>query len=277
MDGEYKTISDQSIESNLLFFGQDDCPPNYFFKGNNVRQNYVIHFIQKGKGSFASANHQVVELKAGDLFILPKGVPCFYQADGDEPWSYFWIGLSGTKIGTMLSASRLANKFYLRNVQGSEFQKSLFDLYDAVHTPSSLANDIKIESLIYQTFYHLVSEFPAKTLAKADQTNKELKLALTYLEDNFRDTNFTITELGHQLNVSRSYLYNIFKNGIGMSPQKFLIKLRMEEAKQYLTNTNNAIKEIAASVGYNDEFTFSKAFKRYTGFSPKIFRKNMQN
>ncbi|MGQ5709731.1 AraC family transcriptional regulator [Lactobacillus sp. PSON] len=277
MDGEYKTLSDKSIESNILFFGQDDCPPNYFFKGNNVRKNYVIHYIQKGKGSFASANHHVVELKAGDIFILPKGVPCFYQADGHEPWSYFWIGLSGTKIATMLSATCLSTKYYLRNIDGSKSQSSLFALYDAIHEPSSLANDINIESLIYQMFYHLIREFPAKNLSRTNQTNKKLKLAITYLEDNFRNSNCTIIGVSHKLNLSRSYLYNLFKKSMNLSPQQFLIKLRMEEAKQYLINSDNTIKEISAAVGYTDEFTFSKAFKRYSGFSPKIFKKNNQN
>nr|MDF9462359.1 AraC family ligand binding domain-containing protein [Lactobacillus amylovorus] len=84
MKGEYKTLNDISLESNVLFFGKESCLPNYYFTGNNVRKNYVIHYILKGKGVFSSANHEAVQLKAGDIFILPKGVPCFYQADGKE-------------------------------------------------------------------------------------------------------------------------------------------------------------------------------------------------
>ena len=80
MNGEYRTLSNQGIESNVLFFGQEKCLPNYFFKGNNVRNNYIIHYVQSGKGTFSVANHHTVNLKAGDIFILPKGVPCFYQA-----------------------------------------------------------------------------------------------------------------------------------------------------------------------------------------------------
>lgn len=156
-------------------------------------------------------------------------------------------------------------------------QSSLFALYDAIHEPSSLANDINIESLIYQMFYHLIREFPAKNLSRTNQTNKKLKLAITYLEDNFRNSNCTIIGVSHKLNLSRSYLYNLFKKSMNLSPQQFLIKLRMEEAKQYLINSDNTIKEISAAVGYTDEFTFSKAFKRYSGFSPKIFKKNNQN
>ena len=47
----------------------------------------------------------------------------------------------------------------------------------------------------------------------------------------------------------------------------------MEKAKQNLLNRSYTVQQIANTVGYGDEFTFSKAFKRYTGLSPKFYRK----
>lgn len=275
MDGEYKSISWKSLESNILFIGQDDCPPNYFYRGNNVRDNYVIHYIQKGKGVFSSANQHTVSLQAGDVFILPKGVPCFYQADGEEPWNYFWIGFSGTKINTMLMGSMLAKKRYLRQVQDSKFFASLRQLYDALRAPSSLSNDILVEALTYQMFYNLVTEYPNKQVEDKSVSHNQLKMAVYYLQENFRSSDCNITNLCHEINISRSYLYTIFKQDMNLSPQKYLSQLRMEEAKQLLQNTTNPVQEIAHRVGYKDEFTFSKAFKRYSGFSPQIYRRKV--
>ena len=59
---------------------------------------------------------------------------------------------------------------------------------------------------------------------------------------------------------------------MNVSPQKFLTQLRMEDAQQQLVNTDDSIQIISRRVGYKDEFTFSKAFKRYSGFSPKLYR-----
>lgn len=272
MKGEYKTLNDISLESNVLFFGKESCLPNYYFTGNNVRKNYVIHYILKGKGVFSSANHEAVQLKAGDIFILPKGVPCFYQADGKEPWTYFWIGLSGLKIATMLSGSILSSKHYLRQVEDSNFCKSLNKLFEAVHNPNVLTNDLLTESLIYQTFYYLDTEYPVKKKKQHIANSEQLKIASEYLHDNYDDHSCSIASLCNKLDVSRSYLYNLFKNGFNTSPQKFLIKIRMEEAKNRLKDSPSSIRQIAEAVGYIDEFTFSKAFKKYSGFSPKIFR-----
>ena len=277
MKGEYKTLNDISLESNVLFFGKESCLPNYYFTGNNVRKNYVIHYILKGKGVFSSANHEAVQLKAGDIFILPKGVPCFYQADGKEPWTYFWIGLSGLKIATMLSGSILSSKHYLRQVEDSNFCKSLNKLFEAVHNPNVLTNDLLTESLIYQTFYYLDTEYPVKKKKQHIANSEQLKIASKYLHDNYDDHSCSIASLCNKLDVSRSYLYNLFKNGFNTSPQKFLIKIRMEEAKNRLKDSPSSIRQIAEAVGYIDEFTFSKAFKKYSGFSPKIFRQMNTN
>lgn len=272
MNGEYHTLNNHSIETKVLFFGQENCLPNYFFKGNNVRNNYVIHYIQSGKGTFSVANHHAVNLKAGDIFLLPKDIPCFYQADGTEPWSYFWIGFSGIKIKGLLDNSKLTKKYYLRQLQTSETYESLKQLFDSLHYRSSLASDVLIESLIYTFFYHLITEYPAELNSKAKNANEELRLAVNYLEKNSANSTCTISALCNDLDLSRSYLYSIFKKNLNLSPQAFLTQLRMEKAKEKLLNSNYAIQQIANITGYTDAFTFSKAFKRYTGLSPKYYR-----
>lgn len=275
MDGEYKSLTWKSLESSVLFIGQDNCPPNYFYRGNNTRQNYVIHYVQDGQGTFSSANHNTVTLQKGDVFILPKGVPCFYQADGTDPWRYFWIGLSGTKVKTMLDGSLLSEKRYLRQVQESQFYACLRKLFDALRLPSSLSNDVRVEALTYQMFYHLITEYPNKRAQRATGSKKQLKLAIYYFQENYRRPTCNVTDLCRHLNLSRSYLYTLFRDNLNVAPQKYLTQLRIENAQQLLKNTSDPVKLIAQRVGYKDEFTFSKAFKHWNGMSPKIYRQSI--
>ena len=273
MDGEYRSLKNQGFETSILFFGQENCLPNYFFKGNNVRDNYVVHYVQSGKGVFSVANHYAVKLEAGDMFILPKGVPCFYQADGDDPWSYFWIGFSGIKTNSLFRNSKLLNKGYLRNVKHSETHQSLKKLYETAHHSASLTNDVLIESLIYNFFYHLITEFPEKTTKTSKNSDKLLKVATDHFSEQYNNSKCSVNSICNELDVSRSFLYTLFKNYLNTSPRDFLIKLRMEKAKEYLDTTDYSIQQISNYVGYTDEFTFSKAFKRYTDFSPLNYRK----
>ena len=100
MEHEYKDLKSQSIESGIIFYGLECCKPNYTYKGNNVRKNYVIHYIEEGKGTFSSAGRPLVQLQAGDCFILPQGVPCFYQADSKDPWNIVGLGFPALRSET---------------------------------------------------------------------------------------------------------------------------------------------------------------------------------
>ena len=135
--------------------------------------------------------------------------------------------------------------------------------------PTSLINDILIESLIYQTFYHLDSEYPIRKKRPKNNSHFKLKLAINYLNDNYSDHNCSVSSLCNKIDISRSHLYNIFKAEFNISPQKYLIKIRMEKAKNRLKNTPSSIQEISVSVGYIDEFTFLKRLRSILALVPK--------
>ena len=71
---------------------------------------------------------------------------------------------------------------------------------------------------------------------------------------------------------SVSTLSHLFHRRIGMSIPVYIAKLRVEQAKVLLSNTQNSIANIALQVGFNDPAYFSRVFARYTGMSPKNYR-----
>jgi YesN/AraC family two-component response regulator len=74
--------------------------------------------------------------------------------------------------------------------------------------------------------------------------------------------------------LSPVYISKIFKEETGESPINYLIKIRLEKAKDILLNGNGgSIKSIANQVGYDDVYHFSKLFKKYYGISPLYYKK----
>ena len=78
------------------------------------------------------------------------------------------------------------------------------------------------------------------------------------------------------LNIDRSYLTALFKKHHGISTQQYIIKVKMEAACGYLLATDYDITRIARSVGYDDAFVFSHAFKTLHGQSPTAWRKTQR-
>ncbi len=76
----------------------------------------------------------------------------------------------------------------------------------------------------------------------------------------------------NQLNPD--YFSRIFKNTYGCSPRSWLMRERMRRAALLLTESSLSVSEIAATIGYDDVYAFSKIFKKYKGKSPRNYRNN---
>lgn len=90
----------------------------------------------------------------------------------------------------------------------------------------------------------------------------------THYMENISFSNFAASHY-----ISTSYLSRTFKKHYGVSPEKMLVKLRMDKAKELLENTASTIKAISESLGYNDTYHFSKIFKKYFGLTPFEYRR----
>jgi AraC-like DNA-binding protein len=96
-----------------------------------------------------------------------------------------------------------------------------------------------------------------------------------YLKDNFRDADLSLTKIGDDLNMSPAYLTTFFKEQTGKSIMAYVEKLRIGQAKQLLRSTDLKIKDITRQVGFIDEGTFSRNFKKHEHITPTQYRSLM--
>ena len=75
------------------------------------------------------------------------------------------------------------------------------------------------------------------------------------------------------LNIERTYLYRLFKDITGTSPQEYLLDYRIRRACSLLKDTKLPVSDIARSVGYDDSLYFSRLFKQKKGRTPTQYRK----
>ena len=93
-----------------------------------------------------------------------------------------------------------------------------------------------------------------------------------YIDSNYC-TNIKITMFAEKYFFSIEYLTKLFKSKYGYSIYEYVLKLRMERAKELLMHEENKIIDISKRLGYTDNHYFSKAFRNYYGVSPSQFRK----
>lgn len=108
---------------------------------------------------------------------------------------------------------------------------------------------------------------PSSLNKKEQRQQKIVNYTIYYLE-NHHDEEVTLEKLAQDQYVSPTYLSKIFKESTGMGPINYLINIRLNRAKELLKKENLTVKEIAAMVGYQDAFHFSKSFKKHFGIAP---------
>ena len=109
---------------------------------------------------------------------------------------------------------------------------------------------------------------------QVNKTEKIIEDIYYYIEKNFSDPTISLESISDELNISISYLSMLLKKLKGVTFNKELIRYRMEKAKELLKYSNEKVINISKQCGYNEVYYFSHSFKKYTGESPKEFRKN---
>ena len=107
---------------------------------------------------------------------------------------------------------------------------------------------------------------------KENQHSVLVQSALYYLEHEYRDT-LSIGDLAEELGVSTQYLIEQFHQETGTTPNAYLNKVRLHQARLLLATSSLSIQEISARVGILDANYFAKLFKKEFGQTPKNYRK----
>lgn len=110
-----------------------------------------------------------------------------------------------------------------------------------------------------------------------EKSNKDLREKIVeYLNENYYDSNLSLTSTADAFNLSNYYLSKIFKELIGENFVDYLSKLRIKKAKELLLNNQMLVNDVAEKVGYNSANTFIRVFKRYELQTPIQFREAKQ-
>ncbi|MFQ6246878.1 helix-turn-helix domain-containing protein [Yersinia enterocolitica] len=104
--------------------------------------------------------------------------------------------------------------------------------------------------------------------------NLTINAITQYIEDNIEVTKIDIESLVSYSGYSRRYLQKIFKDGIGLSIGKYIQLRRVSRAAVFLRLTHLFLSSISARLCYDSQQTFTREFKKNTGYTPLQYRKN---
>lgn len=245
---------------------------------NRERQHgckqYILIYCIHGEGWYI-IHHKTYKVKPNHFFILPENAGHKYGADPNNPWTIYWVHFTGQMAGEYFRYLAGNKSFRPHMVFPSDERNLLFD--DIIRYSSMINNT---DAVIYANncLYNYLASFKNTVFIKSETERNQIDAVdhcIALMKENL-DKNLNLFEICKMMNLSISHLSTLFKEKMHDSPYNYYIFLKIQRACYLLWNTPMNIKTIAAQLGYEDPYHFSRIFKNVMGLSPKQFRNRDQ-
>lgn len=227
------------------------------------RASHGLALNMGGTKKYAFKNGKTITVNPFDLIYLPKY--SYYTVNTDTPGDTYCINFQIDNDG-----------------EYEPFSMNIKNPSDAVTYYRKAVEEWKKKGTGYKCrckaqLYNVMAEIekycvsPYVPGAKA----KIAEDAASYIRDNYADSeiNINMKELSQNANISYEYFRRIFENVFGVSPVKYLNKLRIDRAKELLNSGMYTVADVAFQSGFSDISYFSRFFKKETGLSPSEYKK----
>ena len=244
---------------------------HHFRERPSGSSQFILIYCVDGQGEIR-LGETLYPILADHFFIIPAGISHAYHSTKHNPWSIYWIHFSGTKAGLF---GRLA-------CQSIAIERGIASrISDRINLFSEIFRNLdcgfRIETLEYinlclnyllASFTHLI---PFRLVNQAVE-NDPVTQSINFMIENL-DKKLNLGEIAVNTRLSASHYSRLFLSRTGHSPIDYFIQLKIQRACRLLDNSRWLIGDVSRETGFDDQFYFSRTFRKVMGMSPSEYRK----
>lgn len=268
----YKQSYSDNVELSIFNCGHEYCQPGHTW-GPGVRDHYLIHLVVAGKGVYQVGGASFT-LQEGDLFLAKPSQLITYAADETDPWEYYWVGFNGSCANRLVQQMPFGEAHPVHHCKDPQaVQKDLYNIY--LSRGPEPQNEALMTGYLYLFMARLMKEAREAMPNAGSSSSQYVLSAIKYIQFNYSH-DISVDDIAKAVGVSRSHLYRVFMFNVGKSPVEYLTDYRIREACSLLKSSGLSIAEIAVSVGFFDQFYFSRVFKKVKGIPPSKYLASLE-
>jgi AraC-like DNA-binding protein/quercetin dioxygenase-like cupin family protein len=250
-------------ETGIIYAGVCELAPGYEMR-RPVKDFHIVILVHAGRARYRTSQSEGV-LSAGDFWVIPQPVPVLYRVE--KPWTVFWFHLADTEQWAFLRAQPAR----IRPAHNPGPLRFAVEQY--VCECVSAEPDRRRSARAYADTIAILLE--RELQVDADPAARRIRNALSTLWEEVSahlSQPWDVKSLAARVHLSRRQLYRQVLRYQGMHPMEMVTRLRMLRAKDILRHWDFTLDQIAAELGYQTPFAFSRAFKKHAGVSPREYR-----
>lgn len=206
----------------------------------------------------------------GSAVVIPARHAHSYRADVSDPWSIWWLHVSGSVVpecvGEIVGAADLDPLLEPRDMPAAV--AAMDDAVSALERDESLPMLYRASAAAWRLLVNLASD----RLRGAPAATDRVEQVQQFLRENLT-AHLSVPELAQLVRLSPSHFSALFRASTGYGPIEYVKRLRIARARELLITTERPIMAIAAEVGYLDAFYFARQFRAVNGISAREFRR----
>jgi AraC-like DNA-binding protein len=243
---------------------------------------YEIHFFLEGQGSFLCNSSRRI-ISGGKIFLTgPKEFHSILPDAVSVPITYFAVLFSFSDTDPPDLVLHLKNCLEQGKQSFSVDSKFRFQFEELLEMSRSDDSALKesavhlLISLLYRFFGRLSGDVSAEANRKEYQAGKKgyqihTEKALLIMQKFVRE-NIKIANIAQKIGLSEEHFIRVFRKDIRMTPHQYFLRLKIEGASGLLMSSDKNVGEISDYFGFENQFHFSRMFKKCTGLSPIVYR-----
>ena len=231
----------------------------------------------RGEWQGESGHIERREMNGDMAWIVPPGVE--HVIHFDRPATLIHLDLSGSFFSKMVEdapdsvETLLIPSILIRDPFLVELAKSLHRESREGHL-----TELFTQSVATLTATHLVRSYSNRSRVfhsyRGGMGPSRERRVLSYIAEHLNES-ITLEELAKVAEISPNYLIALFRQSIGMTPHKYVVLKRVEQARSLLEHHDLTLLEIAHRCGFQDQSQFTTVFRRYAGVTPGQLRRSL--
>lgn len=268
----------QNYGLQLLAGGFSHCDASWGKGADGWDHCFKVYFPVRGEACVVMDGAPRI-LEAGRIYFL-----CGYRIERQfcrRDMDIYWVHFIPTSL-QLHRVLRRIKPLHAWDARELEFMKSTYTQFNHLfkhrdEEVNELAPDCPTElpcmtcSILLYLIGDLLRKTSAGDLICNDLVYQRLRPSIEYMETHYK-INPALKRIAARSHLTPNYYHRLFTEAFGITPFAYMLKRRLDTARQLLSNTVMTVKEVAKQVGYQNEYYFSRMFKKQFGISPSEVR-----